>query len=149
MAPPPPKKLSVQKRCRSVPFPRPYYRAIFISSIYLLSLICFVTTAVVFVNKQDLKSAYLTITSLAVTCVLWTISIFARRAARCPLCQGTPYFDSGARKHIKATKLPIISHGLSNILSTIFVQTFHCMYCGQHYDLLKPVSNPPPGSKKR
>lgn len=142
MASPPRKKIPFQKRSRSVPFPRPYIKATLVSTLFFLSVISLITCSVAYGILQTQKSALSVVASLAVTVFIWTISIFARRAARCPLCQGTPYFDSGAHKHEKATKIPFLTHGTSNIVSTIFVQRFRCMYCGQPYDLLKPVTNP-------
>jgi len=147
MASPPRKKLSVQKRFRSVPFPRPFIKAAFVSSILLLSIVGLIATVVAFFILQTQKSAFLVVASMLVTIVIWTISIFMRRSARCPLCQGTPYFNSGAHKHEKATKLPLINHGMSNVIRTLVIQTFRCMYCGQPYDLLRPVTNPLSGSK--
>lgn len=142
MASPPRKKIPFQKRSRSVPFPRPYIKAAIISALFFMSVISLITTAVVYGLLQTQKSAMLVAAGLIFAVFMWTISLFARRAARCPLCQGTPYFDSGAHKHEKATKIPFLTYGTSNIVSTIFVQRFRCMYCGQHYDLLKPVTNP-------
>ncbi|MFT6180989.1 MAG: hypothetical protein ACI9NQ_001485 [Paracoccaceae bacterium] len=148
MAPPPPKKLPIQKRFRSVPFPRPFVKAAIVSSIFLLSVVCFVTTIVAFALLQTQTSAYLIVGTMLITIFIWTVSLFARRAARCPLCQGSPYFNSGARKHEKATKIPLINHGMTNVIRTIVNQTFRCMYCGEPYDFLKPVRNPISGTKK-
>lgn len=148
MALPSKKKLPFQKRARSVPFPRPYIKAAFITSLFFLSVVAFVTLAVIYGSLQTAQSAYMVVASLLICVGFWTVSIFARRAARCPLCQGTPYFDSGAHKHEKATKLPIVNHGTSNVIRTIANQSFRCMYCGQPYDLLKPVTNPISGSAR-
>ena len=142
MASPPRKKLPFQKNSRSVPFPRPYIRAATIGALFFLSVISLITVSVAFVILQTPESAYLVVATLVVTIIMWVISIFARRAARCPLCQGTPYFDSGAHKHVKATKIPLFTYATSNIVKTIFCQTLRCMYCGQTYDFLKPVANP-------
>lgn len=131
-----------------MPFPRPFVKAAFISTIFLLSVVCLITTITAFALLQTQKSAYLVVGTLFVTIFIWTVSLFSRRSARCPLCQGTPYFNSGAHMHEKATKLPFINHGMSNIIRTIGNQTMRCMYCGQPYDFLKPVSNPISGAKK-
>ena len=148
MASPPVKKLSIQKRFRSVPFPRPFLKAAFFSALLLLSLVGSITSIVALVILQTQKAAFIAIASILATITIWVISIFVRKSARCPLCQGTPYFNGGAHKHEKATKLPLINHGMSNVIRTLVIQTFRCMYCGQPYDLLKPVSNPLSGMKK-
>ncbi|MDB4508295.1 hypothetical protein N9051_01795 [Akkermansiaceae bacterium] len=76
------------------------------------------------------------------TLILWFISLFKRRKARCPLCKGTSFLNTGAHVHEKATKLPLLNHGQSNMISTIFGQRFRSMYCGMPYDFLKPVTVP-------
>ena len=83
MASPPRKKLPFQKNSRSVPFPRPYIRAATISALFFLSVISLITVSVAFVILQTPESAYLVVATLVVTIIMWVISIFARRAARC------------------------------------------------------------------
>ncbi len=149
MAPPPRKKLPVQKRRRSVPFPKPFIKAAIFTSLFLLSLIGLITAIVTFFLLQTQQATFLVVVTLFITFFLWIISLFIRRSASCPLCKGTPYFNSGAHTHKRATKLPFINHGISNVICTITAQTFRCMYCGQPYDLLKPVSSPPPAKRKK
>ena len=51
----------------------------------------------------------------------------------CQLCQGKVLRDRGCRKHRHATKLPLITHRLSAVLSIVFTGCFTCMYCGTPY----------------
>jgi len=148
MAPPSRKRLPIQKRSRSVPYRQPFTKAVFFGAIFLLSVIALITTIVGFAILQTQTASYFVFTALLVTITTWIVSLFVRRSARCPLCKGTPYFSSDAFKHEKATKLPLLNHGITNVIRTIANQTFRCMYCGQPYDMLKPVSNPLPGNKK-
>jgi len=65
------------------------------------------------------------------------ISYSRRRAARCPLCIGTPLMNTGALTHKRSTKLAPLNEGYTALLSIAFTQKFRCMYCGTRYDLLK------------
>jgi len=73
----------------------------------------------------------------------WVLCFLKRRSARCPLCKGTPFLDTGALTHRKASRLFPLNHGTSAVLSTLFTQRFRCMYCGTRYDLLKRHSSRP------
>ncbi len=148
MASPKSKKLSIQRRSRSVPFPKPFWKAAIFSFFFLLTVIALIASIIVFAIDQTQKSAFLVVGVLFFTLFVWIVSLFIRRSASCPLCHGTPYFNSGAHKHEKATKLPLLNHAISNVVRTIVNQTFRCMYCGQPFDLLKPVTNPLSGRKK-
>ena len=94
----------------------------------------------IYTASQSRPAAILVISTLIATPLLWIISLLKRRSARCPLCRGTPYLDSGAHKHVKATKLPMFNFGTSNLLRTIFTHTFRCMFCGQLFDFHKKAS---------
>lgn len=74
------------------------------------------------------------------TLVSWFIAFFKRRAARCPLCKGTPMVCSGARAHQRARRLGPINEGVFAMLNLLTVQSFRCMDCGTDYDLMKPSS---------
>ena len=63
-----------------------------------------------------------------------------RRSARCPLCKGSPLYDSGAVKHAKAHRMRPLNHGATAVLSILFLNRFRCMYCGTPYDMLKAPS---------
>jgi hypothetical protein len=76
--------------------------------------------------------------------ILMAVGYPVRRAAKCPLCRGTPMVDTRASKHANATRIPPLSHGLSARLELMLVQRFRCMYCGTPYDLYKK-----PGENKR
>jgi DNA-directed RNA polymerase subunit RPC12/RpoP len=81
--------------------------------------------------------------------LLWLTAYFKRRAAKCPLCKGTPLLNSGAVPHPRARRIRPLNQGVSAMLSIMATQRFRCMYCGSDYDLLKPRSrrtyvNPPP-----
>ena len=65
----------------------------------------------------------------------------SRRSARCPLCKGTPYLNTGALTHRNATRLFPLNHGTSALLSSLITQRFRCMYCGTRFDLLKRRSS--------
>jgi len=75
-------------------------------------------------------------TAVAVLLV-WTIGYLVRRAARCPLCQGTPLLDNPAAKHRKALRLPPLNHGGTAVLHLLLTHRFRCMYCGTPFDLLR------------
>ena len=71
----------------------------------------------------------------------WLLAFFKRRTAHCPLCKGTPLFNSGALAHSKAIRIFPFNHGVSATLSIIATQKFCCMYCGSDFDLLKTPSH--------
>ena len=148
MSSPKNKKLSIQRRSRSVPFPKKFLKAAIFSTVFLLSIVALLTSIIIFAYSPKQTSAMLVVGLIFFTLFVWVISLFIRRSASCPLCHGTPYFNSGAHKHEKATKLPLLNHAISNIIRTIFNQTFRCMYCGQPFDLLKPVTSPSPKNKE-
>lgn len=143
MASPTNKKLPIYKKSRSVPFPRPFYKAAVFSFFFLLSVVALIASIITFAILLTQESAFLIVGMSFFTLFVWVVSLFVRRSASCPLCHGTPYFNSKAHKHEKATKLPLLNYAISNIIRTIVNQTFRCMYCGQPFDLIKPVTNPP------
>jgi len=149
MAPPTRKRLTIQKRFRSVPFRYPFTRAVIVSAIFLLSAIALMTSILGFALLPTQKSGYFVLATFLTTIAIWIISILIRRSARCPLCKGTPYFSSGAHKHEKATKLPLLGYGMSNVFRSITNQTFRCMYCGQPFDMMKPVNKALSGDRKK
>ena len=125
-------------RNRSLPNKRPFLSALFWSFLYWCALCCFFATLVALLVSRDLHTAYLAAAALAGVGVTWLISFVKRRGARCPLCQGTPYINTGAETHEKAVAVFPFNHGITAMLSTIFTMRFRCMYCATRYDILKP-----------
>ncbi|MGJ8697247.1 MAG: hypothetical protein ACSHYF_13095 [Verrucomicrobiaceae bacterium] len=115
--------------------------ATYMAILYLL-LVALLTSAAVYAVVQTKASAYLLVAIMAATLLTWCASLFKRREARCPLCKGTPLLNTGAHLHEKAYKLPLLNHGNTNAVRTIFTQRLRCMYCGTPYDFLKPVTDP-------
>lgn len=102
-------------------------------------------------HKQTKTNFFLYAVLIGVTLSLLTliISFFKRRAARCPLCRGTPLLNSGALAHKKSFCMPPFNHGYTAVLSIVFTQKMSCMYCGTKYDLLKASSKAKSGSYPR
>ena len=124
-------------RNRSLPNKRPFLSALFWSFLHWCALCWFLATLVVLIVYMDLHTAYLSAIALGLVGVSWLISFVKRRNARCPLCQGTPYINTGAGTHEKAVRVFPLNHGMTAMLSTIFTRRFRCMYCGTRYDILK------------
>ena len=127
-------------RDRSVPHKRQFAMALVLSAFHYLSLVGLLAGVILFILRQD-KLAAMVLGGAAGFCGLtWVMAFLKRRSARCPLCKGTPYLNTGALVHRKATRLFPLNHGVSAVVSSLFTQRFRCMYCGTRFDLLKPVS---------
>jgi len=129
-----------EPRARSLPFPRPFIIAAFLSSIHFLSVLAWLTCVVMFFVDGTPVASKLVIGSIILVIVTWLLAFFQRRSVRCPLCKGTPLLNSGALPHGKAFRIPPLNHGITATLSLIFTQEYRCMYCGNLYDLLKSSS---------
>ncbi|MFD0895973.1 hypothetical protein KBB96_08505 [Luteolibacter ambystomatis] len=119
----------------------------FWTAVYYLCLVAWVTCAVMFVLKRDQLTSKLLIGAMLLSVLSWIWAFFKRRAARCPLCKGTPLLNSGALPHGRAVRLAPLNHGTTACLSLLFTQEFRCMYCGNLYDLMKSnqATRPQPG----
>jgi hypothetical protein len=147
MPPPPEKEATRSSQASLRPFPAPLDPCV-LGSLFLISVICFITSIGIYIANQSRQSAFLVIIILVLTLFLWLLSLFKRRTERCPLCHGTPYLNTAANKHVKATKLPFLNYGISNLMRTIFTRKFRWMFCGQLDDFLKKRINPTNRSKK-
>jgi hypothetical protein len=136
------KKLPFEKRAQSVPYKKPFIYAAFLGGACYLLILGVLTSIGVYLHQGTKLSAVFLLGILTLTIFVWIIGLIKRRSAWCPLCKGTPFLHSGANLHEKAYKLPLLNHGNTNMVRTIFTQRFRCMYCGTPYDFLKPVPNP-------
>ena len=128
---------------RSVPFKRPFVSALFASYLHYLSLVTIVAALCLVLARRDIFSSRVLAGSVTFVGFTWLMSFFKRRNARCPLCKGTPFLDSGALVSSKAVRFYPLNHGTTAVLSCLFGQRFRCMYCGTRFDLLKT-----PGSQQ-
>ena len=132
-------------RPRSMPYRGMFYVATFWTMLHLFCIVATVTALVLFLlnHKTNPSTFYLysVLGGLFLTFVTLGISFFKRRAARCPLCRGTPLLNSGALAHKKSQCIPPFNHGYTAIISIVFTQKMSCMYCGTKYDLLKASSH--------
>lgn len=128
-------------RYRSIPYRSPFYVAVIWTLIHWCCIAATITFVVLFLvhHESGHGSSYKrTIIVAAVSTVLsLIISHYKRRAARCPLCIGTPLINTGALPHKRSTKFGPFSEGYTTVLSIALTQKFRCMYCGTRYDLLK------------
>jgi len=116
----------------------------FWSAVHYLCLCAWITCMVMFIiNPKEPLASYFLIGSMVASVLTWIWAFFKRRAARCPLCKGTPLLNSGALPHGRAVRVPPFNYGVTATLSLLCTQEFRCMYCGSLYDLLKP----PPSTK--
>lgn len=123
---------------RSVPHKRPYLLSIFWVFLHYLSLIASATLGFVFLTDKESGVGHWLVGALISVGATWLATVLARRAARCPLCSGTPLFDSRAAKHRKAFRIKPLNYGMTAQLSLLFLQRFRCMYCGTPFDLHRP-----------
>ena len=122
---------------RSLPHRRPFISALFFASLHYLSLVAVAAGLVLFLVRGDTFAAFFLAGAVGASGLTWLIAFLKRRAARCPLCKGTPLLDTGALTHRKAVRLLPLNYGTTAILSGLFTQRFRCMYCASRYDLLK------------
>jgi hypothetical protein len=128
----------VSKGERSLPYKRPFVWVLVLDLAAVLAALGSAGCGVVLmIEGSSALMAGLCVGFLLVVLVLLAVGYPVRRAAKCPLCRGTPLVDSRASKHAHATRVPPLSHGLSARLGLMMVQRFRCMYCGTPYDLYK------------
>jgi hypothetical protein len=108
--------------------------------IHYLCLLACLTAVVVFLMNGNKTTAYFLIGTMVMSVLTWVHAYYRRRAAKCPLCKGTPLLNSGALPHARAVRLLPLNHGVTATLSLLCNQEFRCMYCGNLYDLFKPTA---------
>lgn len=128
-----------EPRARSLPFRSPFIVAAFLSAIHYLSIIAWLTCLTMFAFQRNEAASKMVLYSMCLVVATWFVAFIKRRSARCPLCKGTPLLNSGALPHGKASRIPPLNHGTTATLSLICTQEYRCMYCGNLYDLLKPI----------
>jgi hypothetical protein len=136
-------------RCRSLPSAHHFRFAVGLCAIHYLCLITMLTTAVMLILYPDQRASKLLIATTAATIATWFLALLRRRVTLCPLCKGTPLVESGALLHERAKRLAPLPHGVSTILSILFLQRFRCMYCGTDYDMLKESTRHHSGSRPK
>lgn len=124
-------------RARSLPRSRPFFVAALCTGLQILSLIGALVAAVLLVITPSSAHLHSVLGGAGVFVIFSIIAFFKRRGNRCPLCKGTPLFNSGARPHSRARQLYPFNHGMTATLSIIATHRFRCMYCGSDFDLLK------------
>jgi hypothetical protein len=133
---------SSQPRYRSVPFRSGFYVATLWTILHLFCVFSTIIAIVMFflyhqsANFGTFKRIIIVGAGSSVLTLI--ISYSKRRAARCPLCIGTPLLNSGALSHKRSVSLGPFNEGFTSVLSIACTQKFRCMYCGTRYDLLKP-----------
>jgi hypothetical protein len=127
-------------KARSVHDKRPLNMAVFFTLVHYLCLIGFLTSLGILIAHPAPGSVPPVVAFAVATLVTWLVSFVRRRSARCPLCKGSPLYDSGAVKHAKAHRMRPLNHGATAVLSILFLNRFRCMYCGTPYDMLKAPS---------
>lgn len=132
-------RVRLGERARSVPYKRPFVEAILFTVVFYLSLAATTTVLFTCFALQQTATAKLLGISIGASAVLWLFSFLRRRAARCPLCKGTPLADSGAHKHVEAKRFFPLNYGTSNVVRSIITQKFIYPYCGTPFDLLKQI----------
>lgn len=131
----------VKTRARSLPCSRPFTIAAIFSALFYMGVITTVTSLVLFFISPTQMAVKVIMASMVFSVVAWLLAFFKRRSAHCPLCKGTPLFNTGALAHSRATRLYPFNHGTTATMSIIATQTFRCMYCGSDFDLLKTPSH--------
>ena len=129
-------------KARSIPhsFRKPYFRSAAFALLHYLFLIGTISGAVLLFPDFQPDACLALLGLCGLTVFTGIIAHFARRSARCPLCQGSPLLNSGALAHRNSYHLPLLSHGTTATLSLLATRRFQCMYCGARYDLFKPLS---------
>jgi ACR3 family arsenite efflux pump ArsB len=138
------KRTTGEQRARSVPHKGPFISALIYTVAFYLCLVGLFAATFAFFIRENLPAAFVLIGFLLSGVVLWILSYFKRRAARCPLCKGTPFLDSAAHCHVKASRIFPLNYGTSNVIRSITSQKFRCPYCGIVYDLFKSVDKQGP-----
>jgi len=136
-------KDKMEAKARSIRRKRAFVVAGAAAAVHYLCLVATATCGVLFMLHPRIDTVLALIGSLGLAVASWIVGYFKRRAALCPLCNGTPLLASGALPHVKAVWIPPFNHGVSAVLSMIFTQRFTCMYCGCRFDLLKDSNRRP------
>lgn len=125
-------------RPRSLPYRKPYAWAMLWAAVHYLCVLGLLACIVLFAIHRNERASQMLAAAVVCCMVTWLIAFFKRRKACCPLCKGTPLLSSGALTHGKAVRAWPLNHGVTATLSLLGTQQFRCMYCGNHYDFLKP-----------
>jgi len=131
-------------RARSLSSSRPFTVAGLVTALLFLGIIMTATAVLLVFTGPGVPnpvSISLIFSGLGFCIVTWLIAFFKRRAAKCPLCKGTPLINSGALPHSRAKRIYPLNHGISAVISVLATQKFRCMYCGSDYDLRKISSH--------
>ena len=132
------KRHKVIKGERSLPYKRPFIAVLVLDFLTLVAVLGAVTCGVLLVTQGASRlMAHFCIGFLGLTALLSAIAYPVRRTAKCPLCRGAPLVDSGASKHGEASRIPLLSHGMTARVGLMMIQRFRCMYCGTPFDLHK------------
>lgn len=131
------KRVQGKQRPRSVPHKGPLITAVLFTIAFYLCLVGLFAAIFAFFILRNVPAAGVVIGFIVISSILWLLSYFKRREARCPLCQGTPFLDSRAHYHVNAKRYFPLNYGTSNIINALVVQRYRCHYCGTRFDLLK------------
>ena len=134
------KKLPSDTRARSVPFKRPFIRAMLGAALFYLLLLGAAVSLYAFLTHRSSQGGILLAALTLGAGLTWLVSLYLRRKASCPLCKGTPYLDNRAHYHTKAVRIFPFNHGTTNLLRSIVRQRFRCQFCGSPFDLLKKTA---------
>lgn len=134
-APPPQDQVA---RLRSVPYKQGFVWAEIFAFFNFCAAVAVLTALPLFVLRMDEGNIKVLVACIALYGFTGVISFLRRRHVICPLCKGTPLVSSRAHVHAKATRIFPLDYGTSTMVTLLFTQTFRCMYCGAHFDLLKP-----------
>lgn len=128
---------SKSRRTRSLHKTRPFNVAVFFCIIHYFGLITTTTALVLLILNPTQLGLAIVLGGLFFSVFTWVVAYFRRKSAFCPLCKGTPLFNSGAHPHESARRIYPLNHGVSAVLSIIVTQKFRCMDCGSDFDMLK------------
>lgn len=125
------------RRYRSIPHRRHFFAAALWWSLHTLSLLAMLVILIITIILRNQQSISYLLLAMGIMAVTWFITFLFRRAAKCPLCRGTPLWDNGNAKHQKAHRIRPFNYGYSAMLKLVSTQHFRCMDCGTAYDLTK------------
>jgi hypothetical protein len=131
----------LQSKAHTVHDKRSLSVAVFFTLLHYLCVIGFLTSVGIIMAYPTARSVPPATAFAAASLVTWFVSFVRRRSARCPLCKGSPLYDSGAAKHVKALRVRPLSYGTTAVFSILFLNRFRCMYCGTPCDMLKAPSS--------
>ena len=136
--PPTPPRQEPIARLRSVPYKRGFVWAEIFAFFNFCAAVAVITALPLFVLRMDEGNIKVLVGCIVLYIVTGIVSFLKRRHVICPLCKGTPLVSTRAHVHAKATRIFPLDYGTSTMVTLLFTQTFRCMYCGAHFDLLKP-----------